>query len=73
MTEFAKTLMPNLVMQPGALQTFMPFISQYFREMGIDDFDYVNVTVMPDQMLAQQAQAGAVQPMGMPKSEVNAV
>lgn len=69
MTEFAKTIMPQMVMQPGALQAFMPFVSQYMREMGIDDFDYVNVTVAPDQMVAQQQQQGNLQPMGMPQQQ----
>ena len=65
MTEFAKTLMPQFIMQPGAVQALMPFISQYMREMGCEDFDYINLTVAPDQMVAQQMQAGNVQPMGM--------
>jgi len=66
MTEFAKAIMPGFIQQPGAVQAMMPFLSQYMRELGVDDFDWINVTVAPEQMIQEQAQAGNVAPMGMP-------
>ena len=65
MTELAKTIMPAFMAQPGAVQAITPFVSQYFREVGIEDFEYMNMTVAPDEMVAQAAQAGQLQPMGM--------
>lgn len=67
MTEMAKSIMPAFMAQPGAVQAMMPFISQYMREVGIEDYDYMNITVAPDQMIQQAAEAGALQPMGMPQ------
>lgn len=64
MNEVVKSIMPAFMAQPGAVQSMVPFISQYMREVGIDDYDYISVTVAPDQMVQQAAQAGALQPMG---------
>lgn len=67
MTEMAKSIMPAFMAQPGAIQAMLPFISQYMREVGIEDYDYMNVTIAPTPMVQQAAQAGALQPMGMPQ------
>lgn len=67
MTEFAKALIGPMLAQPGVAQSMMPFVSQYMREIGVDDYDWINVQVLPDAAMMQQAQAGNLAPMGMPQ------
>lgn len=72
MTEVVKSIMPAYLAQPGAVQALQPMISQYMREMGIDDYDYINMSFAPMEQIQQQAMAGNLQPTGMAQGGVAA-
>lgn len=63
LAELGKTVLPAFLQQPGAVEAMKPFISQLMKESGIDDFDYVTATIMPNEQVAQMAQQGNLQPM----------
>jgi len=63
LAELGKSIMPAFMAQPGATQAMIPFVSQLMKESGIDDWDYVTATVMPDQQVAAMQQSGELQPM----------